>query len=87
MIFIIILLHLAYPIKTLAAAIVKSAPWRLRGEPHTIRRTRVKRYKIPVRKHQDKNQKSGTSGATMIDKPVEPKAPRTCKVRNVFSEC
>ncbi len=63
--FIIILLHLAYPTKTLATAIVKSAPWRLRGNPRAIRRTRVKRYKIPVRKHRDKNQKSGTNGATM----------------------
>jgi len=39
--FIIILLHLAYPTKTLAMVIIKSAPWRLRGKPRAIRRTRV----------------------------------------------
>ncbi len=60
--FIMILLHLAYPTKTLATAIIKSAPWPLRGEPHAIHRTRVKRYKIPVRNHQTK---SKTSGATI----------------------
>jgi hypothetical protein len=64
-IFIIILLHVAYPTKTLATAIGKSAPWHFRGKPRTICRMRVKRYKIPVRKHQDKNKTSGTSGATM----------------------
>jgi len=63
--FIIILLHLAYPTKTLATAIIKSASWRLQGKPRAIRRTRVKRYKIPVRKHLDKNEKSRTCGATM----------------------
>ena len=63
--FIIFLLHQAYPTKSLATAIVKSAPRRLRGNPRVIRRTRVKRYKIPVREHRDKNQKLGTSGATM----------------------
>ena len=61
-IFITILLHLAYPTKTLATAITKSAPWRLRGKPCTICHTRTKRYKIPVRNHQAKNK---TSGATI----------------------
>jgi hypothetical protein len=61
-IFIIILLHVAYPTKTLATAIIKSASWRLRGEPRAIHHTRVKRYKIPVRNHQAKNK---TSDATM----------------------
>jgi hypothetical protein len=60
--FIMIFFHLAYPTKTLAKAIVKSAPWRLRGKPRPIRRTRIKRYKIPVRDHQAKNK---TSGATI----------------------
>jgi hypothetical protein len=58
--FIVILFHLAYPTKTLAKAIVKTAPWRLRGNPRAICRTRIKRYKIPVRDNQVK--------------PVEPKA-------------
>jgi hypothetical protein len=57
-----IFFHLAYPTKTLAKALVKSAPWRLQGKPRTIRRTRIKRYKIPVRDHQAKNK---TSGATI----------------------
>jgi hypothetical protein len=57
--FIMILFHLAYPTKTLAKAIVKSASWRLRGKPHAIRCTRIKRYKIPVRDHQAKNKTSG----------------------------
>ena len=36
-IFIIILLHLAYPTKTLATAITKSVPWRpLQGKPHHL---------------------------------------------------
>jgi len=61
-IFIFILLHLAYPTKTLATAIIKSTPWRLWGKPRAIRRTRIKRYKIPVRDNQAKNK---TSGATI----------------------
>ncbi len=59
------LIYLAYPTKIVAKVITKSAPWRLQGKPRAIRRTRVKRYKIPVRKHQDKNENSGTCGATM----------------------
>ncbi len=55
----------SHPNKTLAMAIVKLAPWRLRGKPRAIRRRRVKRYKIPVRKHRDKNKNSRTCGATM----------------------
>ena len=61
-IFIFILLHLAYPTKTLATTIAKTAPWRLRGKPRAIRCTRIKRYKIPVRDNQVKNK---TSGATI----------------------
>ncbi len=53
------------PYQGLGIAIVKLAPWHLRGKPRAIHRTRVKRYKIPVRKHQDKNEKSRTCGATM----------------------
>ena len=52
------LLNLAYPTKTLATAIIKLAPWRLRGKPRAIRRTRIKRYKIPVRDNQAKNKTS-----------------------------
>jgi len=61
-IFTFILLHLAYPTKTLATAIIKSAPWRLGGKPRAICRTRIKRYKIPVRDNQAKNK---TNGATI----------------------
>jgi hypothetical protein len=63
-IFIIILLHLAYPTKFVAKVITKSAPWRLRGRPHAICRTRVRRYKILVRKLQHKSKKH-LCGATM----------------------
>jgi hypothetical protein len=61
--FIMIFFHLTYPTKTLAKAMVKSAPWRLWGNPRAIRRTRIKKYKIPVRDHQAK--KNTTSGATI----------------------
>jgi hypothetical protein len=60
--FIMIFFHRAYPTKTLAKAIVKLALWPLRGKPRAIRRTRIKRYKIPARDHQAKNK---TSGATI----------------------
>jgi hypothetical protein len=60
--FIAILFHLAYPTKPLAKAIIKSAPWRLRGKPRAICRTRIKKYKIPVRDNQAKDK---TSGATI----------------------
>ena len=56
--FILILLHLAYPTKTLATTIAKTAPWRLRGKPRATRRTRIKRYKIPVRDNQDKTSRA-----------------------------
>jgi hypothetical protein len=56
------LIYLTYPTKPLAMAITKSAPWRLRGKPRTIRCTRIKRYKIPARNYQANNE---TSGATM----------------------
>jgi hypothetical protein len=60
--FIFTLLHLAYPTKTLATTIAKTAPWRLRGKPRAIRRTRIKRYKIPVSNNQVNDK---TSGATI----------------------
>ncbi len=59
------LIYLTYPTKVMAKVITKSAPWRLRGKPCAIRHTRVKRYKIPMRKHQDKNKNSGTCRATL----------------------
>ncbi len=57
------LIYLTYPTKIMAKVITKSAPWRLRGKPRTIRRTRVKKYKVPETKHQNKTKKP--SGATM----------------------
>ena len=48
------LIYLAYPTKIVAKVITKLAPWRLRGRPRAICRTRVKRYKIPERKLQKK---------------------------------
>ena len=57
------LIYLTYPTKFVAKVITKLAPWRLRGRPHAIRRTRVKRYKIPERKLQNKNKY--LRGATM----------------------
>jgi hypothetical protein len=57
LIFIIILLHLTYPTNFMAKVITKSTPWGFRGRPRAIRHTRVKRYKIPVRKLQIKSKK------------------------------
>ena len=57
------LIHLAYPTEFVAKVISKLAPWRLRRRPCAIRRTRVKRYKIPVRKLQNKSE--NLRGATM----------------------
>ena len=54
------LIYLTYPTKIVAKVITKLAPWRLQGRPRNICRTRVKRYKITMRKHQDKNENSGT---------------------------
>jgi hypothetical protein len=65
-IFIIILLYLAYPTKTLAIAITKLALWHLREKPCTICRTKIKRYKIPVRNHQVKNKASGATIRTYL---------------------
>ncbi len=53
-IIIFILCHLAYPTKSLATAIHKMAPWRLRGNSCIVRYKRVKNYKKPVRKLQNK---------------------------------
>jgi hypothetical protein len=64
--FIMILFHLTYPTKTLAKAIIKSAHWCLRGKPCAIRRTRIKRYKIPVRDNRAKNKTSGTTIRTYL---------------------
>ena len=60
------LLHLAYPTKTLATAISKTAPWCLRGKPCAICCKSIKRYKIHVRKYQDKNNTSGTTIRTYL---------------------
>ncbi len=49
------LIRLAYPTKFVAKVITKSAHWRLRGRPRAICSTRVKKYKIPERKLQNKN--------------------------------
>jgi hypothetical protein len=57
------LIYLAYPTKIVAKVITKLAPLHLRGRPCAIRRTRVKRYKIPEQKLQNKSEKP--SGATM----------------------
>jgi hypothetical protein len=56
------LIRLAYPTKFVAKVITKLAPRRLQGRPRAIHRTRVKRYKIPVRKLQNKskNQRGAT---------------------------
>ncbi len=56
------LCHLAYPTKNLATTIHKTAPWRLKGKPCVAQHKRVKRYKKPIRKLQDKakNQTLGT---------------------------
>ena len=57
------LIDLTYPTKFTAKVITKSAPWCLQGRPPAICRTRVKRYKIPVRKLQHKSK--NPCGATM----------------------
>jgi hypothetical protein len=57
------LIYLTYPTEFMVKVITKSAPWRLRGRPRAIRRTRVKRYKIPEQKLQNKSEKP--CGATM----------------------
>ena len=62
-VFIFNLIDLAYPTKFVAKVITKSAPWHLRGRPCAICRTRVKRYKILVRKLQNKSE--NLRGATM----------------------
>jgi hypothetical protein len=51
---ILTLCHLAYPTKNLATTIQRTAPWRLKGKPCVAPRRRVKRYKKPVRKLQNK---------------------------------
>jgi hypothetical protein len=48
------LCHLAYLTKNLATRIQRMAPWRLKGKPCIVPRRRVKRYKKPVRKLQNK---------------------------------
>jgi hypothetical protein len=57
------LIRLTYPTKFVVKMITKSAPWHLRGRPRAIPRTRVKRYKTPERKLQNKNK--NLRGATM----------------------
>jgi hypothetical protein len=51
---ILMLCHLAYPTKYLATTIQRTASWRLKGKPCVTQRKRVKRYKKPVRKPQNK---------------------------------
>ncbi len=57
------LIRLTYPAKFVAKVITKLAPWCLRGRPCAICRTRVKRYKIPEQKLQNKGK--NLRGATM----------------------
>jgi hypothetical protein len=85
-IFIIILHHLAYPTKTLAMAITKSAPWHLWGKPRTIQCTRIKRYKIPVRNHQAKNKTSGATIQTYLFLALFAAYKVGCCI-NVFLQC
>ncbi len=49
-----VLCHLAYPTKNLAMMIHMTTPWYFKGKPHFIQCKRVKRYKKPIRKLQDK---------------------------------
>ncbi len=57
------LIYLTYPTKFMAKVITKSAPWHLQGRPCAIHRTKIKRYKIPEQKLQNKSKKP--CGATM----------------------
>ena len=70
--FIAILFHLAYPTKTLAKTIVKTAPWCLRGKPRAIRRTRIKRYKIPVRDNQVKTSRAKSIRTYLFRRSLPP---------------
>ncbi len=49
-----VLCHLTYPTKNLVTMIQRTAPWCLKRKPCIARHKRVKRYKKPVRKLQDK---------------------------------
>ncbi len=51
---ILMLCHLAYPTKNLATRIQRTALWCLKGKPCVVPHRRVKRYKKPVRKLQNK---------------------------------
>ncbi len=44
----------AYPTKNLIATIQKTSHWRLEGKPHANQRKRVKRYKTPIKRMQDR---------------------------------
>ncbi len=63
LVFVLNLIDLAYSTKFVVKVIAKLAPWHLRGRPRAIHRTRAKRYKIPVRKLQNKSE--NLRGATI----------------------
>ena len=65
-IIIFILFRLAYPTKTLATVISKTAPWCLWGKPCAMCHKRIKRYMIPVRNYQAKNKNSGATIRTYL---------------------
>ncbi len=49
-----VLCLLAYPTKNLIATIQRMAHWRLEGKPCANQRKRVKRYKTPIKRMQDR---------------------------------
>jgi hypothetical protein len=49
-----VLCLLAYPTKNLIATIQRMAHWRLEGKPCVNQRKRVKRYKTPIKRMQDR---------------------------------
>ncbi len=49
-----VLCLLAYPTKNLIAMIQRTAHWRLEGKPCVNQRKRVKRYKTPIKRMQDR---------------------------------
>ncbi len=49
-----VLCLLAYPTKNLIATIQRMAHWRLEGKPRVDQRKRVKRYKTPIKRMQDR---------------------------------
>jgi hypothetical protein len=51
-----VLCLLAYPTKNLIATIQRMAPWRLERKPCVSQRKRVKRYKTPIKRMQDRTE-------------------------------